>query len=386
MIIEKEYFTNQSPTLHLFVKNTTVDDLYVPVYFPFVSQFNSDHVYSFEDIAESINYYAKPHSNIVFDSYVEGLSVEYIKAMDPVVKLLINKYKFPIKQLRYFSGALPIRANINAYKDYCFRNKCRPINLTLTNNLELHAQQNAINSIDFHNYSLGLKTKKFVSMNGVARLFRIYVAMLLFEKNLINKSYYSLHLDSTYNFEDICYKGSKWFSTINDRIEKEVLLHKDKFPMTLTIDNNIDPQDRIHYHKNDLELFSNVYFNFIQETNFTDSEDGNEGFNVKNTVFITEKTFRSFIYSTPFVMANMPKCLEGLRDYGYKTFSPYFDESYDLIKDDTKRLLKIVDEVERLCNLSDNEWLTIQRDLEPIIQYNQNKLKAAKPYYIEYNV
>ena len=68
--------------------------------------------------------------------------------------------------------------------------------------------------------------------------------------------------------------------------------------------------------------------------------------------------------------------LVGLREYGFKTFSPYFDESYDNIEDPVVRIETALNEVKRLCSLSDDEWLSIQRELLPIVEYNYNLLTS----------
>ena len=70
----------------------------------------------------------------------------------------------------------------------------------------------------------------------------------------------------------------------------------------------------------------------------------------------------------------MPKSLHVLKDSGYKTFHPYINEDYDNIEDDELRLVAIADEIERLCGLSDEEWLEIQRELIPRLEHNYQLL------------
>jgi len=55
---------------------------------------------------------------------------------------------------------------------------------------------------------------------------------------------------------------------------------------------------------------------------------------------------------------------------GYKTFDGLIDESYDNETDDNKRMLMIVNEIERLCNLSDTELETFLIEAKKIVDHN----------------
>jgi len=72
--------------------------------------------------------------------------------------------------------------------------------------------------------------------------------------------------------------------------------------------------------------------------------------------FLTEKTYKALACSKPFLMFSTKGFLADLRTTGYKTFSPYINESYDTIDDNEQRLLAVVNEVKRISNLPDNEY------------------------------
>ncbi len=67
--------------------------------------------------------------------------------------------------------------------------------------------------------------------------------------------------------------------------------------------------------------------------------------------------------------------LARMRDIGYQTFHPYINETYDTIENDEERLIAIVNEIERLCNQTDEEWLEFQRHTNVIAEHNFNVLK-----------
>jgi hypothetical protein len=67
---------------------------------------------------------------------------------------------------------------------------------------------------------------------------------------------------------------------------------------------------------------------------------------------------------------------------GYKTFSPFIDEAYDLIENDEQRLLAIVGEIKRLCKFTDKEWLDFQCNIHDSVVYNYNRLKTITAKFI----
>lgn len=89
---------------------------------------------------------------------------------------------------------------------------------------------------------------------------------------------------------------------------------------------------------------------------------------------MNEKIFKPIAYKQPFVIIGTPNTLKYLRDYGFKTFDGIIDETYDTIEDDTKRALAILQEVERLSNMSNDAWDKTLKEMLPILEHNQNRL------------
>ena len=86
--------------------------------------------------------------------------------------------------------------------------------------------------------------------------------------------------------------------------------------------------------------------------------------------FITEKTWKGISCRKPFIMYSTPQHLKRLQLLGYKTFSPYIDESYDLIEDNKERFYAIVDEIERINKLPQKEFIDLIVNIQPIINHN----------------
>ena len=96
-------------------------------------------------------------------------------------------------------------------------------------------------------------------------------------------------------------------------------------------------------------LYLNSYFNIVTETDFDmDWKD-------IQITHITEKTIKPIHMLHPFIIVEPYKTLEVLRDYGFKTFSPFIDESYDECKDADKRMKLIKKEILRLTSMDMEE-------------------------------
>jgi hypothetical protein len=93
-----------------------------------------------------------------------------------------------------------------------------------------------------------------------------------------------------------------------------------------------------------------------------------------NSSFITEKTYRAIFYKKPFIMISQFNALKVLKAEGYRTFSPYIDESYDDIIDYNERLLAIIKEIDRLNKLSLSELEKIEEQCKEIIEHNHKIL------------
>ena len=77
-------------------------------------------------------------------------------------------------------------------------------------------------------------------------------------------------------------------------------------------------------------------------------------------IFITEKILKPLAFGHPFIVWSAPGILERLRNFGFKTFDNCIDESYDLEKDDNKRLEMILNEVARLNATPSDYFLDIE--------------------------
>lgn len=94
--------------------------------------------------------------------------------------------------------------------------------------------------------------------------------------------------------------------------------------------------------------------------------------------FPTEKMYKPIACHRPFIVFSTPWFLKEFKNLGYKTFHPYIDESYDDIQDDVERLNAIAKEVERLCNLTDADFINLMENCKKITEHNFKIMENLK--------
>jgi hypothetical protein len=222
-------------------------------------------------------------------------------------------------------------------------------------------------SLDYNTFEAKVKPKKFLCFNKLEREQRLRLTERMLEQNYVDLGYYSFESSEKDNFHIIA-----------DRLDPMqfpyIKANRHKFPLRLNITE--DRENPVNIIPDDLEYFKNSYFSIVNETLFYGVKSSStriihHQLNAEySSVFISEKTFKCLALKHPFVVFGRPGTIKGLHKLGFKTFSPYFDESYDNIVDDDERFDAIFNEITRLINLSDDEWLEILRNIEPILEHN----------------
>jgi hypothetical protein len=93
-----------------------------------------------------------------------------------------------------------------------------------------------------------------------------------------------------------------------------------------------------------------------------------------------EKPLNAILNHVPFILVGTPRSLDLMKQDGFKTFSNYWDESYDNETDHQKRFIKIFEVIEYIDSLSIKEIRKMYADMKDILQHNYNMLskKAIK--------
>ena len=93
---------------------------------------------------------------------------------------------------------------------------------------------------------------------------------------------------------------------------------------------------------------------------------------------MTEKTFKPIAQLQPFIMIASPGSLQHIRDMGFKTFSEFWDESYDQETDHEVRFNKIFDLVELISKWSEEQKIEFSYKVKDILEYNAEHLYSMK--------
>jgi len=310
-------------------------------------------------IAEVEEQFSLGKKFFLFDNSSESLFVEWIKKIQKVAEHFTD---IPNKNFVMITGA---SNGTDTYKKYCEENNILdPITVLGGNFFEVFfgRHEQGIRHLT-KEYQIKIKEKKFLCFNKVHRPHRVYFVVRFLENKLIDQAYYS-------------FQGSNenWINEFMryHHFDKRTLFllpkHQKKFPMVLNISNQRhNPVDLI---EDDLKYFENSYFSLVNETYFFNDVKYSMAPETVDSIFITEKTAKCLTLRHPFVLACRPHSLKLLRVQGYKTFSPYIDESYDSEEDDFKRLDMIAREVERLCQFTDEQWLEWQSNIKDIVDHN----------------
>jgi hypothetical protein len=110
-------------------------------------------------------------------------------------------------------------------------------------------------------------------------------------------------------------------------------------------------------------VYEQSYFSIVAETMF-----------YENYNYVSEKTYKPIAHQHPFILLGRANTLKFLKQLGFKTFSPFIDESYDSEMDDKKRFEMIYNEIIRLNSLSNEECDEILKSLNDILIFNQTHL------------
>lgn len=118
------------------------------------------------------------------------------------------------------------------------------------------------------------------------------------------------------------------------------------------------------------DYHNSTFVNLVSETLVTNT-----------TVFVTEKIHKPIVAAQPFIVVGNPFYLKKMKEQGYRTFNEFWDESYDLEEDFTRRFEKIVDVLEEISTWSLEKCHDVYEKMKPIIIHNFENYMNEKGYH-----
>ena len=204
----------------------------------------------------------------------------------------------------------------------------------------------------------GLRTNitfKFVNLNGRYTEYRHIIALFLKDKPAIVSWFHDKDLPVKTDWYDL----TTWNSSITETLNGELGIR--------IVDN---PYSTFSQFSGKLEeVYATCFCDIVSESRFTNPL-GN----------ISEKTTRSMLYKKPFILAASYKTLEYLKTLRFKTFSDFWDESYDECENHEDRIKKILALIEHINSKSIDELKSMLYRMEPILEHNFENLNKISSF------
>jgi hypothetical protein len=206
-------------------------------------------------------------------------------------------------------------------------------------------------------YEPGSRNKTFLCFNRRYHPHRLIFFMMMKKRKLLANFYMSMAKTQpgsgqsfTTTASHLVHNHPKYNFTIEDIASCESTL-------PLILDQSNFESYPMELNPGDLETFyKNSLINIITET-----------FYFSNIIHVTEKTFKPIAQLQPFIIIASPGSLQHIRDMGFKTFSEFWDESYDQETDHEVRFNKIFDLVELISKWSEEQKIELSYKIKDIL-------------------
>lgn len=203
--------------------------------------------------------------------------------------------------------------------------------------------------------------RHFICLNRVVKDHRVYIAYFLFANNLLDKVYAS---QKSYNDPLDFEHGHNQNMGLWEDIDRHQF---EKFQESLPWVIDRDDMNKLDWNEVPITAMNNTFCWITTETSFTATL-------TSQSFRFTEKTYKPIAYFMPFIMIGDPYTLQNLRECGYRTFSEWWDESYDLVIDPIERMHKITEVILKLSLLSQNELTKMYEEMRPTLEHNYTTL------------
>jgi len=323
----------------------------------------------FTDTYKFCNELGMPHKNFVFCSNNANLEIEYDKYCDE------NniKDKSTMISIFYYYNHVSTLYRLD-YK--CYKNGWDPPTFR-EESKEFH-DGFRVNTLEkFNPLRKKIRPYHYLSYNRQPKLHRTLMVAYLMKENLLDKglvslgSVYTIPSDEADKYEPTYRNLRTPIYTEEEKAKIMPYWEKVKEQSPFLVDLKEEQMKHV-WESSWMDIFpskhNKAYFSIVSSTSF-------------DTTWChpDEKFWKKLGQFHPFIWVGPPHSLQHLRTQGFKSFSPWIDESYDEEEDCEKRMLMIVNEIKRLCSMSLEEIHEWYHDMEDLLKYNWKRILDYNP-------
>ena len=207
----------------------------------------------------------------------------------------------------------------------------------------------------FDSINFNKKTHKFLNLNRRLRAHRLELIHFFWKENIFSDVLIS------YDTKMIMFDGLEYIKKKLSVEEFNDFYNYIKHTSPKIVDYD-DIENIWGYGFESKEIYEKSLISILSETFFFD-ENG----------YLSEKIWKPLAHGHPFIFVGPHGTLKFIKEkFGFKTFSPYIDESYDDEEDAFKRMEMIKTEIKRLNSYSLDELKEIISNLKNVITFNKN--------------
>jgi len=304
--------------------------------------------------------------NLIIHNSFEG----FHEVINNVYKDIVLAKNIPETKIIFISESYNIKNAIETYSQAYCKN---PLKCFYLSAVEHSVALQIKNNIDYpYNKELD---KTYLSLNRRWRPHRPSLIALLKIKKLLDNGYVSFEYDVEDRNWQNYYGRVLELNSTNDEVFDCLKKNETEICQTksLLLDTSLQLNDKLPtLYSLENKFYDKTLCSVIAETFYYEQE------NIGNSIFITEKTYKAIAHLHPFILLSAPHSLKALKERGYKTFENIINEEYDNEVNDATRLLMIVNEIERICNLNEKEKNNFINHCGPICEHNLKILMSRK--------
>jgi len=214
--------------------------------------------------------------------------------------------------------------------------------------------------------------KKFITFNritGNSRVYRSFLVTELIKRNLLDFGHvsYSRNCPEHGELKLTLLKAKEEYNLPKEYIQTALNL-LNTLPSDLRIDTPSDaPIANDSFTVGPVIQSVESFLHVVTETCFWDKKQ-----------HLTEKIFKPIVLKQPFVLLGCANNLSYLKEYGFKTFDRWWDESYDSCEDPIERINLVCNIIEQICKLSNDELKNLLLEMQEVLEYNYNRFYSKE--------